>query len=164
MSNNRYQFATCALFTLYVHVCVIQEQYHFLHMALIESLMLSSSALPSSNFLQAYDELLSFDEKARCLGIKRDFEVFALIPQYAWMYIMQVVHNFVTYYYSLSCLNGHLTNNKFLTNSVCAKCRQWRTRVSMWVPRLCAIETKTDTRMFYQVGIGDLKVLSIRNR
>jgi len=54
---------------------VMQNQYHFLHMALIESLMLSSSALPASNFLAAYDDLLSFDDKARCLGIKREFEV-----------------------------------------------------------------------------------------
>ena len=59
----------------YKWVHVMQEQYHFLHMALIESLMLSSSALPSSKFLAAYDELLSYDERNRCLGIKREFEV-----------------------------------------------------------------------------------------
>jgi len=52
-----------------------QEQYHFLHMALVECLMLSSSAMPASNFLQAYDELLTYDETARCLGIQREFEV-----------------------------------------------------------------------------------------
>ena len=56
-------------------VHLMQEQYHFLHMALIESLMLSSSALPSSKFLAAYDELLSYDDKNRCLAIKREFEV-----------------------------------------------------------------------------------------
>jgi len=53
----------------------MQEQYYFLHMALIESLMLSSSALPALRFLDAFDELLTFDEKAKCLGIQREFEV-----------------------------------------------------------------------------------------
>ena len=37
--------------------------------------MLSSSALPASRFLDAYHELLTFDEKAKCLGIQREFEV-----------------------------------------------------------------------------------------
>ena len=45
-------------------------------MALVESLMLSSSALPASKFSDAYNELMTFDVKAKCLGIARDFEVY----------------------------------------------------------------------------------------
>jgi len=56
-------------------VFYMQDQYHFLHQALIESMMLSSSALPSSRFLDSYEELLTFDDKARCFGINREFEV-----------------------------------------------------------------------------------------
>jgi len=58
---------------------VIQDQYHFLHMALVESLMLSSSALPASKFSDAYNELMTFDVKAKCLGFARDFEVYVKI-------------------------------------------------------------------------------------
>ena len=54
---------------------VIQDQYHFLHMALVESLMLSSSALPASKFFDAYNELMTFDTKSKCLGFAREFEV-----------------------------------------------------------------------------------------
>jgi len=48
-------------------------------MALVESLMLSSSALPASKFSDAYNELMSFDVKAKCLGFARDFEVYVKI-------------------------------------------------------------------------------------
>ena len=44
-------------------------------MALVESLMLTSSAMPTSNFIRAYDELLTYDEKTKCLGIEREFKV-----------------------------------------------------------------------------------------
>jgi len=45
-------------------------------MALVESLMLSSSAMPASKFSDAYNELMTYDVKAKCLGIARDFEVY----------------------------------------------------------------------------------------
>jgi len=45
-------------------------------MALVESLMLSSSALPASKFSDAYNELMTYDVTAKCLGIARDFEVY----------------------------------------------------------------------------------------
>ena len=57
------------------NVSTTQEQYQFLHIALIESLMLSSSALPASSFLDVSSKLMTYDDKARCLGIRREFEV-----------------------------------------------------------------------------------------
>ncbi|XP_052777233.1 receptor-type tyrosine-protein phosphatase epsilon-like [Mya arenaria] len=49
------------------------EQYSFLHMALLETLMLSTSALPASRFLRAYEELLVFDKTHRCREIDVKF-------------------------------------------------------------------------------------------
>ncbi|WAR24556.1 PTPRT-like protein [Mya arenaria] len=49
------------------------EQYIFLHLALLETLMLSTSALPSSRFLEAYDELLAFDKTQRTREIDVEF-------------------------------------------------------------------------------------------
>ncbi|XP_052777696.1 receptor-type tyrosine-protein phosphatase mu-like isoform X2 [Mya arenaria] len=46
------------------------DQYIFLHMALLETLMLSTSALPASKFLRAYKELLSFDKDQRKLDVE----------------------------------------------------------------------------------------------
>ena len=50
-----------------------QEQYRFLHMALVESL--SSSAVPDAKFLDAYNALLTYDRTSKCLKIKRQYEV-----------------------------------------------------------------------------------------
>ncbi|WAR24508.1 PTPRU-like protein [Mya arenaria] len=46
------------------------DQYIFLHMALLETLMLSTSALPASEFLRVYEELLSFDKDRRKLDVQ----------------------------------------------------------------------------------------------
>ncbi|WAR24842.1 PTPRK-like protein [Mya arenaria] len=46
------------------------DQYIFLHMALLETLMLSTSALPASKFLGAYEELLSFDEDRQKIDLE----------------------------------------------------------------------------------------------
>ncbi|XP_052777592.1 uncharacterized protein LOC128214917 [Mya arenaria] len=45
------------------------DQYIFLHMALLETLMLSTSAQPASEFLTAYKDLLSFDKDRRKLDV-----------------------------------------------------------------------------------------------
>ena len=41
--------------------------------------MLSSSAMPASRFIEAYDELLKYDGKTKCSGIEREFRVFSFI-------------------------------------------------------------------------------------
>ncbi|WAR24844.1 PTPRA-like protein [Mya arenaria] len=46
------------------------EQYIFLHMALLETLMLSTSDLPASKFMKAYEELLVFDKHRRKLDVE----------------------------------------------------------------------------------------------
>ena len=71
-----FTFTQFKSYSFYTHrTFPTQDQYHFLHKALVESLMLSSSAMSASNFLAVYKELLAYDEEARCLGIKREFEV-----------------------------------------------------------------------------------------
>ncbi|WAR24620.1 PTPRU-like protein [Mya arenaria] len=46
------------------------DQYIFLHMALLETLMLSTSALPASSFLGAYEELLFFDKDRKKIDVE----------------------------------------------------------------------------------------------
>ena len=52
-----------------------QAQYHFLHLALSEALMLSTSAMPASRFIDAYDELMKYNAKTKCSKIEREFQV-----------------------------------------------------------------------------------------
>ncbi|WAR24622.1 PTPRM-like protein [Mya arenaria] len=49
------------------------DQYIFLHMALLETLMLSTSAIPASRFLRAYEELLVFEKTHRSREIDVKF-------------------------------------------------------------------------------------------
>jgi len=55
----------------------VKEQYHFLHLALIEAMM-SPSVVPVSEFLEAYEESMSFDEEAKCHEIDLHFRVIEL--------------------------------------------------------------------------------------
>jgi len=52
-----------------------QAQYHFLHLALSEALMLSTSAMPASRFIDAYDELMKYDDRTKCSKMQREFQV-----------------------------------------------------------------------------------------
>ncbi|WAR24853.1 PTPRT-like protein, partial [Mya arenaria] len=56
-----------------VNMVQTSDQYIFLHMALLETLMLSTSALPASSFLRAYKELLVFDKTLRSREIDVKF-------------------------------------------------------------------------------------------
>ncbi|WAR24538.1 PTPRU-like protein [Mya arenaria] len=49
------------------------DQYIFLHMALLETLMLSTSALSASRFLKYYEELMAFDNHLRKRKIDIEF-------------------------------------------------------------------------------------------
>ncbi|XP_053395795.1 uncharacterized protein LOC123524141 [Mercenaria mercenaria] len=57
-------------------VCLVQtmEQYLFLHHALVESLMLSTSALPASQFPEAFNELLQMDSERKQTKLCIEFE------------------------------------------------------------------------------------------
>ena len=55
--------------------CPHQAQYHFLHLALSEALMLSTSAMPASRFINAYNELTKYDAKTKYSKIEREFQV-----------------------------------------------------------------------------------------
>ncbi|XP_052776954.1 uncharacterized protein LOC128214498 isoform X2 [Mya arenaria] len=50
-----------------------EDQYVFLHMALLETLMLSTSALPASKFMGAYEKLLASDKTQRTREIDVEF-------------------------------------------------------------------------------------------
>ena len=55
-----------------------KAQYHFLHLALSEALMLSTSAMPASRFIDAYNELMKYDAKTKCSKMEREFQVVVL--------------------------------------------------------------------------------------
>ena len=52
-----------------------QDQYIFLHMALTEALMLSSSAVPAAEFSEIYTELLQVSPGKRKRNLDVAFEV-----------------------------------------------------------------------------------------
>jgi len=55
-----------------------KAQYHFLHLALSEALMLSTSAMPASRFIDAYNELMKYDGRTKCSKMEREFQVVVL--------------------------------------------------------------------------------------
>ncbi|XP_060587164.1 receptor-type tyrosine-protein phosphatase kappa-like [Ruditapes philippinarum] len=57
-------------------VCLVQtlDQYIFLHQALIESLMLSTSALPAYKFQEAFKEVIQLDKEKKKSNLTLEFE------------------------------------------------------------------------------------------
>ena len=54
---------------------LFQEQYMFLHYALLEALMSPTTATPAKDFLRLYEDLKEFDPKHKKRRLQIEFDV-----------------------------------------------------------------------------------------
>ena len=62
-------------FNLLTEMFYLQDQYIFLHTALTEALLLTTSAVPASQFSEIYKELLQVDHAKKKRNLDSAFEV-----------------------------------------------------------------------------------------
>lgn len=62
-----------------VHAASFQEQYVFIHDAILEACLCGETAIPMSEFAVAYKELLRVDSQSNSSPLREEFQVRALL-------------------------------------------------------------------------------------